>query len=676
MTPVPLPLASRLAALDQPEDHPERARLILHALGDPSPQVREVAIAWAARVLEPDVLIPLVANGSDAMLRNAAFAALERQGPYAMEAVEQAVTAADADLAMFACQVLGSIGADSSVAPLIAALDRSEVNVVQAAAEAVGRLRLREAVAPLVGLLQREPWLQLAAADALGAIGDPLAADALLALVPDTMVAEPALEALARIAASTAVPHLLGFLADPRNARLRGPLVRAAGASLTAASEGTTPPAHDLLAFGRSVEADHGEAGLWRFLADRLSGGDEPPGLVSILDTGDDRGQSRAGGETLRAAAILVLAGGIATLFPPLFKWAEAPDGRAWVEPLARRYVECLAPLAESLLTHSDPGVRAGALWVLPPTVIVAARFRAALEDSAPGVRMAACRGIGATGDAGAARSLAALLDSASPEERLAAAEALTRLPQEAQLAYLAPRLEPSTDETVLLAVLGALALLHCPGLDERVLHLAGIATGQVRRSALRAVAAISGPRAEVMLLRALADRDPGLQVEALDLLVLRGSDRLGATLLAMLGVADSLRYHVIRALGRLGRADAVAPLKSLFSSAPLHERVEILTALARVGGDPARQFLRQCLDQSQPEIRRVAAQGLAAVAEPEDLDLLARLARDKDWVLRSEAAQALGRLGPGPARPVLLDLVRDLEPAVARTARAALAER
>ena len=691
MTPVPTPLASRLAALDLPEDHPERERLILEALGDASPPVREVAIAWAARVLEPGVLVPLVAEGSNALLRNAALAALERQGPYAVEAVERAVATDDTDLAMFACQVLGSIGGASSVAPLLSALGRSEVNVIQAAAEALGRLGRREAVMPLVDLLQREPWLQLAAADALGTIGDPRAAEALLALVPDTMVAEPALDALARIASPAALPQLVTLLTDQRNRRLRGPLLRAVGAILgaekaevagdskhtsTPSAQDATPSTHDLTATGRTIEADHGVDSLWQFLAERLGGGEEAPALPSTQHPGDDRSRSRSGNVTLRAAAALVLAGGITSLFPLFLRWADERDGRAWVQPLAWRYHDRLASVAGSLLAHPDPAVRAGALWTLPPATVGADRLRAALEDSAPAVRVAACYSIGVIGDAAAAKRLATMLDSGSAAECSAAAEALTRLPQEAQLAFLAPRLEPSTGEAILVAVLGALALSPCPALDERVLRLAGAVTGQLRRSAIRAVAAIAGPRAEVLLLRALADRDPGLQVEALDLLVGRGGDRVRTTLLAMLGIGDSLRYHVIRALGRLGRPEAVAPLERLFATAPLHERIEILTALAHLGGDAAREFLRQCLDQPLPEIRRVAAQGLAALAEPEDLDLLGRLARDRDWVLRSEAARALGRLGPGPARPVLLDLVRDLEPAVARTARAALAQR
>jgi HEAT repeat protein len=371
-----------------------------------------------------------------------------------------------------------------------------------------------------------------------------------------------------------------------------------------------------------------------------------------------------------------VLACGVTSLLPLVMRWADHKNGRAWVEPLARRYPGLLMPVVRSLLRHPDPAVRAGSLWTVAPASIGADQLRGALEDPDPTVRVAACYGIGVIGDSAAAGILAGLLDGGDALVRTAAADALTRLPRDAHQPYLAERLELTTDDSVLVAALAALAATPCPAVEERVLHLAGQVSGSIRRVALRAVARISGPRAEVLLFRALADGDPGLQVEALDLLVGRGGDQVYTTLLALLSVGDSLRYHVIRALGRLGQAQAVGPLRTLFPSAPLHERIEILTALSRLGGKPAREFLGQCLDQPRSEIRRVAAQGLAALAEPEDLELIGRLARDHDWVVRSEAAQGFGRLRAGPAHPLLLDLARDLEPAVARAARAALAER
>jgi HEAT repeat protein len=249
-------------------------------------------------------------------------------------------------------------------------------------------------------------------------------------------------------------------------------------------------------------------------------------------------------------------------------------------------------------------------------------------------------------------------------------------MPTEALEPIIAPWLEEGASEPRLVAALTVLGSAHVEGLEARVLELAANASGSIKRLALHAVANIPGSRAEVLLLRALADRDPSLQVESLDLLVRRGGRRVVTTLLALLNVTDSLRYHVIRALGHLEVQRAAEPLMALFPNAPLHEQLEILGALARLGVAESRPFLYDRLTHPQKEIRRAAVQALVDLAEPSDLEMFRGLAGDADWVLRGEAARALGRLDLPEARETLLDLVRDLEPTVAHTARTALAGR
>ena len=129
MTRTPAFLSSRLEALSHPAERSLRDALIIEALGDPSPAVRDVAVAWAARCLEPGELLPCMADDADAVLRNAALAALERQGPYAVEAVGRLTSDPDPDVAMFACQVLGGIGSVEATPSLLVALARPEVNL-------------------------------------------------------------------------------------------------------------------------------------------------------------------------------------------------------------------------------------------------------------------------------------------------------------------------------------------------------------------------------------------------------------------------------------------------------------------------------------------------------------------------------------------------------------------
>jgi HEAT repeat protein len=191
---------------------------------------------------------------------------------------------------------------------------------------------------------------------------------------------------------------------------------------------------------------------------------------------------------------------------------------------------------------------------------------------------------------------------------------------------------------------------------------------------AIRAAAQLTGSRADVLLVRALADRHPPIQVEALDLLVKRDQGKIVQTLAALLGAEDSLRHHVIRALGRMRAIEAVPKLESLYGHCHPHEQVEIVLAMTRIGGPRIAGFLRERLRESETEIRRVAARGLATVVDPTHLSLLIDLAGDADWCIRAEAARGLGRLGRPECQETLLTLARDVEPAVASTARDGLA--
>jgi HEAT repeat protein len=176
----------------------------------------------------------------------------------------------------------------------------------------------------------------------------------------------------------------------------------------------------------------------------------------------------------------------------------------------------------------------------------------------------------------------------------------------------------------------------------------------------------------EPLLFKALADIDPDVPAEALELLVHRGGERTLDNLLALLSLADSLRFRVIRAVGRLRVVRAAPKLEALYGECPLHEQLEIIGALVLIAAPGVRTFLRARLAESNLELRRAAARGLAALAAAEDLPQLANLASDGDWNVRNEAARGLARLPFEEARPLLLTLARDVESVVAITAREA----
>lgn len=641
----------RLAALDAAVRGPERERAILLALEDEAVPVRERAIRLAARYVEPAVLGAMVADGENAVRRNAGLSALERQGPYAVPHLTVMLGDSDPELVMFALQSLARIGyapAGRSILPL---LHHGDPNVAQAAIEAVGQLRSREAVPALLKLVDGELWLQLAAINALGAIGAPEAVGPLMALVPDSVLAEPAVQALRSIAAPESLAPLLAVLPVVRERALSDPLLLAIGVVIDLHPD----PAPLLEAAEPAVAASAPLVDYLRQL------------LTAPAEEGDGEAESLH-----RAAATLVIAAGLDALEPVLLARLATTAESAWLEGLFRRFPAGLAARRTRLIADADPQVRSGALR--------AARFEdhelpelfEHLEDPDAHVRAAACYAMGRLELDAAAPFLAERLRRGEPAEQAAAAQALGRLSAEA-LAELESCFRGDTPEAVLILALAVVAERPVAAFEAAVLRLAEDRRPAVRRAALRAVARIPGSRTDVLLLRALADRDPATQVEALDLLVSRGGAQSVAMLVAMLGTADSLRFHIIRALGHCRAAAAAPKLRAVFAECGPHEQLQIVAALIRIAPEWIAEFLRDRLSDSEVEMRRIAAQGLADLAGEREIGLLLPLADDTDWGIRNEVARGLGRLAKPATRHVLLALARDVEPVVAATARASL---
>ncbi|HEU5169655.1 MAG TPA: HEAT repeat domain-containing protein [Gemmatimonadales bacterium] len=623
---------------------------ILAALEDDAPVVRERAVRLAARYVEPQVLGAMVADGVNAGRRNGALAALERQGPYAVPHLAELLQSPDAELVMFALQILARIGDPVSTARVLPLVAHHDPNVAQAAVETLGRMRVREALPALLELLSGNLWLQLAAVNALGEIGEPAAVGPLLALVPHTLVAEQAVQALQRIAAPESLEPLLALLASVRERPLRDAILEAAAVVLELHPDSTAIGRR----FGR--ESERGEGGVSAFLG-------------GLLRTAEDDGD---GGPLAQAAAALVLVCGFRSLYPRILRRVGDPEA-PWAEPLWRRHAELSGHDVAGFLAHPDPAVRRGVLlagWFGPDDLPT---LTSLLADGDPGVRAAAARAIGCTGDARAAPALVAQLRNGGPEERGHAAAALGELPAEA-LAELRSCLDPRVGDDVVAAALGAVRLARAAAFESEVLAFTRSPSPPVRIAALRAAAALPGTRAQLVLVRALADRDEQVQVEALELLVIREGARAATTLIALLSAEDSLRFRVIRALGQLRAPEAASKLEALYPTAPLHERIEIVRALAAIAPAGVADFLRVRLRAQEPELRHVAALGLAQTAGPEEIQELIAMAAHEDWAIRNEAARGLGRLGVPEARPPLLTLSRDLEPVVARTARQSLA--
>lgn len=647
-------VATRIAALNALIDGEERQEAILAALDDEAPAVRERAIRLATRYIEPVVLGELVADEVNAVRRNAALAALERQGPYALPHLQAMLERDNVDVVMFALQVLSRIGDPAATAAIVPLVRNPDLNVAQSAIEALGQLRSRESVPALLELLRGELWLQLAAIDALGAIGDPRAVGPLVDLVPDSVVAEPALQALQRLAAPESLEPLLNRLAIVRERSLRDALLLAVGVVIDLHPD----PVPVAARLGHELALGHGDGLV--------------PYLEQILGGGVGASCGREEGDLLRAAAALVVVAGLGSLLPLVLHRIAEPEGAPWAEALLRQHPHALKASLDHLLHDEDARVRRGALLAAAfgpddlPTLL------GLLGDPEAPVRAGACRALGTTGADAVAPLLTERLRSGEPIEQAAAVQALTHLPL-ASLRELEPCLAPGASEELTIRALDVLGARPHELFEARILELAAARSTALRRAALRAAGQLGGSKAEVMIIRALADRSQPVQLEALELLVRRGGERSVATLVALLGAGDSLRYHIIRALGHLRAAAAAGKLRAVYAECGPHERLEIVWALIRIGPPDLAAFLRGRLEEPETELRRIATGGLADLADPAQLPLLLALSQDADWNVRNEAARGLGLLGLPACRPPLLTLVRDVEPVVARTARKAL---
>jgi HEAT repeat protein len=645
--------AHRLAALETAARGPDGERHILAALEDVAPSVRERAIRLAARYVEPAVLGELVADGTNAVRRNAGLSALERQGPYAVPHLIAMLHRGDAELALFALQSLSRIGDPGAGPAILPLLEHADPNVAQAAIEAAGKLRVGETVPALLELLQRDLWLQLAAIAALGEIGHPDAVGPLLAFVPDSVLAEPAVQALRRIAAPESLEPLLPLLLTVRERALRDPLLLAAAVVIDLHSD----PGPVVSRLDRDVAVDGGN--LVAYLAQLLTATPHP----------EDEGESES---LLRAAATLAAAGGIAELQPVLLARLSRDPAAQWIEGLLARFPERLAPHLPALLEHDDVDVRCGALRAGSFRPADLSLIVAQLDDPQLVVRTSACLALGRIGLDAVAPLLLERLRRGDPPEQAAAAQGLARLSAEL-LGELESCLRPGTPEPVIVEALAVLGRTPVPALEEFVLQLTRAPGAAIRLAALRAAARLEGPRPEAVLLRALADQHQPIQTEALDLLVRRGGDRSVATLVALLGTADSLRFYVIRALGQCRAQSAAARLRDLYPECGPHERFQIVWSLLRIAPPWLSEFLLARLEDPDLDMRRAAAQGLSEVARSEHQSVLLTLAGEADWDIRNSAARGLGRLATEEARTMLLTLARDVESVVAATARAAL---
>jgi HEAT repeat protein len=142
--------------------------------------VRMTAATALGRIGDPRAVGPLITTLSDefAVVRRKASEALVRIGPGAVAGLVEELASPDADQVVRVCDILGAIGAEGAVDPLVVTLDGARNQKIRLAAiNALGRIQSVDALPRLRTLiLGPDPALRDAAVQAAGAIGQPAVA--------------------------------------------------------------------------------------------------------------------------------------------------------------------------------------------------------------------------------------------------------------------------------------------------------------------------------------------------------------------------------------------------------------------------------------------------------------------------------------------------------------------
>ncbi len=179
-----------------------------------SPKAADALHALGAAAVQP--LITALRGGGEGGAKAAALLG-KLGGERAVEPLIAALADEAACVREAAARALGKIGDARAVEPLIAARRDKDRDVRQAAVEALGEIGGTRAVEALIAALRDKVWLvRRAAVEALGELGGARAVGPLTAALrdKDAGVRRAAAEALARIGDARAVEPLIAALAD------------------------------------------------------------------------------------------------------------------------------------------------------------------------------------------------------------------------------------------------------------------------------------------------------------------------------------------------------------------------------------------------------------------------------------------------------------------------------
>ncbi len=634
----------------------ENAPSLLEALGDESWRVRRVAVdglaLTAGESTTATLLRALRSEHRNISVLNSALQVLALSDVDVVDPLVEFLNDPDVELRIYAALALGERLDPRAIPGLVGALSDADVNVRYHAIEALGHLRAAAAADVLLAIAQsRDFFLAFPALEALRRIGDPTVAPALVPLLEDELLCDPAAIAL-------------GVLGDEE---VVGPLVEL----LNAPSAPSKAVAHALAAFYDRYETVYREGS---HIADLVRHAIGQQGARNLLDA-----VPSANADELRAL-VLVLG------------WLEGPQvehalARLLDKPAARKVV------VEALVNYGER---------CTPMLLE----QLSAEDVE--TRISAAEALGRIGSALAVPALTRLLEDGEASSAIAAAEALAKIGDKSAFeALIGPLSHP--DAAVRQAAIAALDSLGHPEMPSRLVGLLHDANPFVRESAVKIAGYFAFEQCVDLLLECCRDRDERVRRAALEHIPYLDDRRVLSVLVSALdseialerataarafaqmdgaiafpylknALADPepwVRYYAVRSLGLHGYPEALEDLAELVAADPATQvRVAAVEALGRIGGSRAVAVLAPLVEMSCGEdLTRSAIAALGAIGHPDALPPLLGVLRSPDSNRRIDALRALGdRGGEGAVDAMQWVAAADQDPNVVQAAIDALA--
>jgi HEAT repeat protein len=626
---------------------------LLEALGAVDRGERARAIAGAAEMVDPDLLIDAVADHVDSRRRNAAMDALAKGGARSVPALIRGLRHADCEVVMFSAGVLARTGSPAAIPHLVSLLDHQDINVAQQVVDSLAQMRSAVAVEALVKVLDRDPWLRFAAVHALGEIGDGRAVPALAPLLADEGVRGGVIRAMGKIGSAEALAVLFQLVRE---------------------NQDTSTFAQCLRAIGEALEFQPSEEALQN-IADWTELASASPGLQARLEhvLASDVVQDDGGSDARKSAALIVKALKMRPLYTALVLAGRDPTLRSVLEFSAVSIGEEIVPVLTDGLGSANPSIRMlaceciAALGNLP----AAPQIEALVTDPHAEVRTVAINALVRLGRDAAIPAIARCLLDPETVVREAAAAALCRMDVERVTEALLGMLQGASlpPRTVLII---ARANPH-PALHPFILSCLADPSASTRRAAVEALARQPTVDVAGTIEPLLRDADADVRRSVVSILGGLRSSRVRQLLITQAGTDPETLGDVIRALGKLGDTTNIPFLVGLFEQLGIDFKLGIVEALRDINDPATEPFLSKQLGNADPAIRRAVVLALGGNPSPTALTQLATAARDPDPTVRSAVAGVLGRLESPQARDTLTRLAHDQSRAVAALARQAL---